>query len=284
VAPEAGRLRLTTIGRPIVLRVPTNRAILVLSLLALVAGLVTRLLQGETVGASLIGGLQWAGSVFLAWALARETDPDRWYSAFIAAAGALAGVVLLGPPSFLLLFWFVIGLRYINRTTGTAPGLLDFVALYGIALWLGVTAHWTIPLFTLPTVLFADIQRFPKPLRIALPLALPAAAAIMGAGQGWHFLVSDWGWLEIGVLSAVALLAVPVIVSYRSVKSVGDRTGEPLRPHRVQWGLGWGVAAAVILSFSGTSAIQDLGPLWAAFAGTSLGWASERLVKGPGLR
>ena len=279
----AARLRVTTIGRPVDLRVSTNRAVVLLSSTVLLAGLAVSLVRGEAFGPALISGLTWAGSAFLAWVLARETDPDRWYSAFFAAAGGLASAVLLGPPSFPFLFWFVIGLRYIDRSTGVAPGVLDFATLYGIKLWLGFTAHWTVPLLTFPTVFFADLQRLPRGLQIALPLALPVAAAILGAVRGWHFLVPDWGWVEIGVLSAVALLAVPVIVSYRSVKSVGDRTGEPLKPHRVQWAIGWTVVAAVILSFSGTSTIQDLGPLWAAFAGTSLGWAYERLAKGPGL-
>jgi len=278
VPSESRRLKLSTIGRPIDLSFPTNRAILFLSLLALIAGVILGLTRGDPWAASLLNGLQWAGSAFLAWAIARETDPDRWHSAFFAAAGALVSVILLGPPSFLFLFWFLIALRYINRSTGEPPGALDFVALYGVKLWLGYSAHWTIPLLTFPTMFFAGIERFPRWLRVGLPLALPAAAVILGFTRGWHFAVPAWGLWELLGLLVIALAIIPVIVSYRVVRSVGDRTGAPLSPHRIQWALGWAVAAALILTLSGTASLQDLIPLWAAFAGTALGWAAERIA------
>jgi hypothetical protein len=276
---ETDRVRITTtIGRSIDFQVPTNRAIALLALGVFVAGNAVALVHGGTWATSLLDGLSWAGSVFLAWVLARETDPDRWYSAFLASAGGLASVVLLGPPSFLFLLWFVIALRCINRTTGAAPGTVDWAALYGIAFWLGFTTHWTIPLLTLPPVFFADIRRFPKPLRIGLPLALPTAAIILGITRGWRFVLPEWGWVEILLLTAIALLVAPVIGDYRRVRSVGDRSGQPLKPYRVQWALGWGVVTAIIVTFTGTATTQDLGPLWAALAGTSIGWAIERLT------
>lgn len=279
VRSEAGRVRISTIGRSIDFQVPTNRAIAFVSLGVFLAGGAIGLVRGATWPAGLLDGLTWAGSVFLAWALTREADPDRWCSAFFAAAGGLAGVILLGPPSFLFLFWFVLGLRAINRTTGAAPGVLDLGALCGISLWLGYTFRWLIPLLAVPTVLFADIRRFPKWLRIALPLALPTAAVILGFTRGWRFVFANPSWGEIGILTAVSAALVPVIASYRSVRSVGDRTGAPLTPHRVQSALGWAAVATLILTLSGTASLQELAPLWAALAGTSIGWAIEKLTR-----
>ena len=276
---EVGRPQLSTIGRAVDLRYSTNRAIAVLSLLALIAGVILGLTRGDAWTAMLLHGLQWAGAGFLAWAAAREIDPDRWYSAFFAAAGALAGAILLGPPSFLLLFWLLIALRFINRSTGAAPGVLDLVALYGIALWLGFSAHWTIPLLTFPTMLFAGIERLPKWLRVGLPLALPTAAVILGLTRGWRFAVPSWALWELVGLLVIAASMIPVLVSYGVVRSVGDRTGEPLAPRRVQWALGWAVAAALVLTLTGTVSLQDLAPIWAAFAGTALGWAVEAVAK-----
>jgi len=222
-----------------------------------------------------LAGLQWAGACFLTWALTRETDPDRWLSAFFAAAGSLAGTILLGPPSYLFLLWFLIALRYINRSPGVPPGVLDFVALYGIKLWLGYSAHWTIPLLTFPTMFFAGIARFPRWLRVALPLALPTAAVILGFTRGWHFALPHWELWEIVGMLALAASMIPVIVNYRTVRSVGDRTSEPLKPHRIQWALGWAVVAALILTLSGSASFQELALIWAAFAGTSIGWLIE---------
>jgi len=244
---------------------------------ALLAGAILSLVEGDALGNAVFRGLTWGGSAFLAWALCRETDPDRWYSAFFAAAGALGSVIWLGSPSFLFLLWFLLAMRHISRSTGSPPGVLDFVVLYGIKLWLGFTAHWTIPLLTFPTVFFADIRRFPRAVRIGLPLALPTAAVLLGFTRGWHFVTPQWGWLEILGLMAVVLAVVPVIASYRRVRSVDDRASMPLKSHRVQWALGWVAVAAMILTLTGAATIEDLGPVWAALTGTILGWTIETL-------
>jgi hypothetical protein len=275
---DGGPLRISTIGRTIDLRFPTNRAIALLALGVFAAGSAVSLVRGAIWMGGLFEGLSWAGAIFLAWALARETDPDRWYSAFLAAAGGIACVVLLGPPSFVFLLWFLIGLRIINRTTGVAPGVLDVAALFGITLWLGSAAHWTVPLLTFPTVLFADVRRFPKGLRIGLFLAFPAATVALGIIRSWQLAIPEWGlWEPLGLL-AIALAVIPVLVSYGVVRSVGDRTEAPLTPHRVQSALGWAVVVALILTLSGTASVQDLGPLWSALAGTSAGWAIDKLA------
>ncbi|MFC2078924.1 hypothetical protein ACFLSZ_02980 [Candidatus Bipolaricaulota bacterium] len=270
-------LRWSTIGRSIDLRLAPNRAILLSSVGALLAGVVLALVRGEPWSRAAIEGLIWGGATFLGWAIGRETDPDRWYSAFFAAAGSLGCTILLGRPGFLFLLWFILAIRYVNRSTGAPPGVFDFVTLYGIKLWLGFTAHWTIPLLTFPTVFFAGIERFPKAVRVGLPLALPTAAVILGFTRGWHFVTPQWGWLEILVIAAIALATIPVIVGYRRVRSVGDRSGKPLTPHRVQWALGWMVAAAMILTLTGAATIQELAPVWAALAGTVIGWTIEQL-------
>jgi len=279
VRPEGGRIPVSTIGRPVDPSYPTNLAILVLSFLTLIAGLVTCLLQGEAFGASLVGGLQWAGSVFLAWVLAREADPDRWYSAFLAAAGGLASTVLLGPPGFVLLLWFVLGLRSISRTPGASPGVLDVVGLYGITLWLGFTVHWIVALLAMPVIFFIDLCRFPKALRVGAALALPAAAIVLGIARGGQIALPEWGWVEIVLPTAIAAMVVPVIVGYRRVRSVGDRTGEPLKPRRVQWAIAWAVAVALILTLIGSASTQELAPIWAALAGTALGWTAAKLLR-----
>jgi|GEM_PF-1445298 hypothetical protein len=275
MASSSRRIPLSTIGRPVDLSYPTNRAIAVITLGLLLMGGVIALVQGESWSQAALQGLAWGGSAFLAWALCRETDPDRWYSAFFATAGAVASTILLGPPSFLFLFWFLLAMRTINRSTGTPPGVLDFVALYAIKLWLGFSTHWTIPLLTFPTMFFADLQRFPKLVRVGLPLALPVSAVALGFIRGWHFVTPKWGWAEMLGLTGIALALIPVIASYRRVRSVGDQTGEPLRSHRVQWSLGWIAAAALLLTGTGTATIQDLATIWVVLAGTIVGWAVE---------
>ena len=267
------RIPLSTIGRPLDPRVRSNLAIIVVFFATLVGATVAFGLLGASWSVAARKALSLAGSVFFAWALARETDPDRPISAFFAATGAGVGAVLLGGPHFLLLVWFLLALRTINQSTGAPPGVLDWVGLYGIKLWLGYSAHWAIPMLSAPTLLFAGLQRLPKGLRIALPLVLPAATIGYGFAHRWRFELPTWPGAEALVLAAVAFATIPVIASYRKVRSVGDRTGAPLVPHRVQWGLCWAVVAAAVLTLSGTATLGDLAPIWSALAGTSVGWA-----------
>jgi len=270
------QLTLTTIGRPVDFSYPTNRAIAILTIGLMIAGTAIALIQDAAWGRALTSGFAWGAAAFLAWALCRETDRDRWFSAFIAVAFAVTSTALFGHPKFLLLFWFLLALRVVNRSTGNPPGILDFVAFYGIKLWLGFSLHWTIPLLTLPTMLFADLQRFSLPVRIGLPLILPLSALVLGFVRGWHIVAPQWGWIELLVMIAVILALIPVIVSYRRVRSVCDQAGKPLLPHRIQWALAWIAAATVLLTLTGTATLQDLGPVWGAMIGTTLGWAAQR--------
>jgi len=266
---------LTTIGRPIDPRVPTNRAILILVASSFAFGSIAWGALGAPWSDALLRGLSLGGAVFFGWALARETDPDRAFSAFFAAVGAGAGTILLGNPHFLLVLWLLLSLRFVNRSTGVAPGVLDWGALYGLKLWLGFAAHWTIPLLTFPTLFFAGLNRLPRPLRVILPLVIPGAAVGYGIHHAWSFAPPLWGSVEVFVLAGVATGVIPVVASYRAVRSVGDRTGDPLVPHRVQWMLGWAAAAAITLTLSGTASLADIAPLWAALAGTTLGWVVD---------
>ena len=89
--------RITTIGRPIDLRYPTNRAIALLTLAVTAGGALARLLGGEPVGAGASWGLSAGLTLFLGWALGRELDPAHDLSAFVGAGLALAGVLAWGP-------------------------------------------------------------------------------------------------------------------------------------------------------------------------------------------
>ncbi|MBU0596422.1 hypothetical protein KJ567_07050, partial [Candidatus Bipolaricaulota bacterium] len=213
---------------------------------------------------------------FLAWAIARETDPDRWYSAFFAATGALTGTILLGSPSFSLIFWFLLGLRFVNRSTGRAPGILDLMLFYGLSLWLGFAIHWTIPLLATATVSFAWTDEFPRLIRVAL--AMPCGAIAFGIVRGWRFTPPVWDWVGGVGLVLVVLLLIPVALGYRSPRSVSDRTGVPLDGRRIRWALAWSAGSMVMLTAIGAADIQALAPTWAASAGTFVGWLAEALT------
>jgi len=181
---ESDRPKLTTIGRPIDLRYPTNLAIVLLTLVMFAAGIWTMTMRGESFVASVPHSLAWAGTVFLSWALAREVDPDRWYSAFFAAAGGFIAASMYAPPPLLAIFWFLLALRFINRSTGHPPGLLDVAGFWAISAWLGWTTHWTFPWLSLPVLLFTGQRPRPATTQIVFGAAIATAGIAVGIANG----------------------------------------------------------------------------------------------------
>lgn len=274
-------IRWSTIGRSISLRVPSNLAVAVLTLVAFLVGLVATLLfRGETWPASTLLSLGWAGAVFLSWALAREVDPDRWYSAFFAAAGGFTAALMFSPPPLLTIFWLLIALRFINRSTGHQPGVLDVAFFCALSIWLGWSTHWMFPLLALPAILLAGKRLAPALTQMLVGIAIAACGAALGIVRNWALSPLDpvEGFLEIRVVVAVTLASMMVIHSYRNVRSRADRTGEPLEPQRVQWALTWAISVGIILTLGAGMPFEGLSPLWAALAGTALGWGLETLL------
>ncbi len=273
------RIPLTTIGRAIDVHYPTNLAIVLVSLTTCSGGIVTMVMRGNSFMASLPASLAWAGGVFLGWALARELDPDRWHSAFFAAAGALASALIYAPPGLLLLFWFLISLRFINRSTGLAPGWLDVIGYCGISVWLGISIHWIIPVLTLPALGAVEPRRFPPPIPFLLIVGIPVTSFAFGHLQHWPITWPRWpeDRAEIWVAAVVALMTVPIIHAYRVTHSVSDRTHQPLKPRRVQWALAWALGASVLLSTGFGLSVPILAPVWAALVSAFIGSGIETL-------
>ena len=276
--PEAKRLPLTTVGRPIDLRYPTNLAIVLLTLVTFAAGIWTMTMRGESFVASVPHSLAWAGTVFLSWALAREVDPDRWYSAFFAAAGGFIAASMYAPPPLLAIFWFLLALRFINRSTGYPPGLLDMLGLCVISAWLGWTTHWTFPWLSLPVLLFTGQRPRPATTQIVFGAAIAAAGIAVGIANGWVMPLSPIASsLEAKIIIAITLACTFVIRSYHHASSLADRTGERLEPKRIQWALVWGLSVGIILTFGAGVPLLRVSPLWAALAGAFVGWGFQRL-------
>ncbi|MCK5827916.1 hypothetical protein KAH43_05255 [Candidatus Bipolaricaulota bacterium] len=272
-------IRWSTVGRSIDLRYPPNLAIALLTLATFAAGIWTMMMRGDSFVASAPHSLAWAGIVFLSWALAREVDPDRWYSAFFAAAGGFIAASIFSPPPLLMIFWVLIALRFINRSTGHPPGLLDIAAFCAVSVWLGWTTHWLIPLLALPALLLAGKRLRPALAQTLVTVAVAASGIALGMMRDWTLTPLDpaEGLLGARAIAVITLGCTLVIHSYRNVRSRADRTDELLQPHRVQWALTWAVSAGIVLTFGTEMSIQELSPLWAALAGIAFGWSFERL-------
>jgi len=270
---------LTTVGRPIDLRYPTNRAIAVGSLLVMFGAVILQRAAGGTWTESTLWGTQAGLSVFLAWALCRELDPDHNGSAFLAAGLCLGGLVLWGLPRLMVVFWLIVVLRVVNRTMGVPAGVLDSLGMLGLGIWLSLQGNWGYGIIT-SFAFFLDSRlpdRAPGQLIFALlGIAVTVAATIVGGDLLW-----DGGPHLGGTLIAltVSILFLPVIRDARSLKAVGDQTGKRLEPHRVQAAQLIALIIGVKTAFlGGIPALGALIPVWAAVLGASVHWLCRALM------
>jgi hypothetical protein len=247
---------------------PTNRAIVIVTLAVMVAGLHFKRLTGSVWGESVMWGIQAGLAVFLSWVLCRELDPDHGLSAFVAAGLALIGLFLWEFPYFMALFWLVMVMRIVNRTTGAPAGPLDALAAVILGGWLSLRGNWGYGILT-ALALWLDSVLPPLTLRhlalAAVALVVTIAVAVLGPVPRWEEAPSLAGGLISLGISAVFL---PVLASAGRVESVGDRTGEPLEAIRVQGAqviaLLTGIEVAVLGGLGGVGALM---PLWAAVLG-----------------
>lgn len=114
--------QLSGIARPIELGYATNRWIAALTVVVLIAASVGRAFAEPGWLAAVGWGALASIAFFLAWALARELDPDAEMAAFIAAgftlpAIAAAALHWLPLPNLAALFLVLLSLRVVNRST-----------------------------------------------------------------------------------------------------------------------------------------------------------------------
>lgn len=119
-----------TLGRGIDMYYPTNGLILALTALSSILGLY--------MFGNLGTGFLMAGIVFLTWALGRETDPKREYTAFAGVIIAFLFIFLSDSVMihFLELLFVILLLRLINSSSGAQPTLLDSGIILGLSAYI----------------------------------------------------------------------------------------------------------------------------------------------------
>lgn len=261
--------RFSTIGRPIDPRYASNRAIASLALLVAVASFLVQRLTGETPPASFLRAILLAIGFFLAWAIARELDPDHDASAFVAAGLSLIPLAMLDRPDYAAVFLVLLVLRIVNRTVGPAARPLDTIAilaLAGVAAWRGnpliVAAAATA--FALDGILKPGHRIHLAATGAALGLVVVAWTNLAGGLPGAPDMTS---WLGLGATLPFLIL----IKGSGDPLSVSDDGGGRLSATRVrsaQW-FGFLLFAALVVG-SGPAGWSAVSPLWAALVGTGL--------------
>ena len=232
--------------------------------------------RGSTAAEALSLAVNVAIMIFLAWAIARELDPDNPRSAFVAAA--LGGLILLGgsAPAGVSL-GMLVALRIVDRSTGKRPSILDLVAVPLLAAAFSLMPRGWIGGVVMAAALVWDTvlpQEGPK-LGYLSAVATLAAAFVVTVLRGTLSVGFDRpGGLDWVVL-ALAVVSLAAMRHYEP-RSVADRSREPLSAERLRVARFLAVGAGLVAFVAfGSAAIPLLTGAWAALIGIAL---HDRLV------
>jgi hypothetical protein len=272
--PKATRpilLRLTSVMRGLTVKSPSNRFVVIWFVAVLIGVSAARMLAGQTPSSAISSALLCAFSAFLAWALAREIDPDFPGSAnFAAVVGALVGVGIGGPlgPVIALMF----ALRVVVRTTGSPPTRFDLIWLPGLAGYAALQPGGWIAGLGLAAALAWDtllVNPTPRVRMVGAGFAGLAAVtvAVVRSNLAPHLQLPTLPqWLVI-VSVALSLLALR---PYHP-RSVGDHGGKRLSAGRLTAGRALVLGVALVTTaWLGGGAVAALGSLFSALIGIGL--------------
>lgn len=272
----------TSIGRPLDPAWPSNKAVLILLPLAAVLGAALAWAGGETASAVLAAAVRFALAIFVAWALARELDPDDHSAAFISLGLGLLVALATGSPGLLTAFAALGLVRVVNRSTGLAARKSDSVLLLVLSI---ATIYWTAsPLFgAVAALAFAFDGSLRDPLRHQWVFALVSLG-----GTVVYMVDHDLGLGPVSApdslfewVSVLFLLMFALYVALtRKVRSQGDVGDRPLDVNRVRAGMAVGLLAAL----QGLGQPEGVALIVAAIAGVCVGMAVRKSFRAPTAR
>lgn len=271
----------SSLGRPLDPAYTSNRGIAAFSALVLAGAVVIEALRGRPILSALVFGFVTAITVFLAWALARELDPDHDVSAFLAAGFALVGVWVAYPPGLLGLFLILLLFRIVNRSTGLPARPIDSAVVSLLATFLTWSGAWYLGVAAAAAFwLDARLRPSHRPqyyVSVAMLIVVIAYGATNGEGFGLApALLAGGAIWAVAVVPLLATLAmIPLIGASRDVRSYADHGGDRLNPERVRaaqvlgLAIGWG--AVFTLGWAG---LKEILPLWAVLFACGL-WSVQ---------
>ena len=269
--------RWTSIGRPVDPAWPTNRAIVIVSLLgAAGTAAVTAVIARDPVPESLLAGVVVGAAAFLAWALARELDPDHDLAAFVGAVLVMPTVLILGSFGFASILLLLLALRIVNRTVGPPARPLDTIAVLGLAGWVAWSGDWLACFVLFLALLLDGTVAVPHRAHLAAAGAVLALTGVAATRSGFPPPINGASWITLVAL----LLLLPflrVIGRSSQPRTLTDVGAKPLDGRRVRLAQALGLLAVVLaVALQGREGLTAVSPAWAALVGCGLYALSSR--------
>ncbi|WP_292463480.1 hypothetical protein [Methanolobus sp.] len=271
------RKRISSLSRPLDMDYPDNRLIVILCTMVFIASTIFRMLSGD----NFFPGIIWSGraalSVFFAWALTKEIDPDHPESAIIAAFIGISGLFLFNYPSLLIALFLLFLFRMVNRTVGVPLTLYDSILIVVTGIYLVYTGKWIYGIMM--SIAFFMDAALNKPVKRHF---LFAFISLIASLPGFYRNITEIGFPSgyyIVVLFIVILFFIFRIVLAGRIGSVSDVSGQRLSDQRV-------IATCIVALIAGLLAVSEgqtdtlaTFPLWAALSGVTIVEISQRILR-----
>lgn len=258
------------IARPVDFSYPTNKLIAILSAVALVVGVAMGWWQGLVVGKVVLLGLQFALTVFLTWAFAREVDPHEPYSAFAAVAFVAAGFVWGIRPDWLHIAIALGAARVLICSCGRHVTIIDKLLVLGGASWLAFGENQ--PLLPIVVAILFLLDGLMKPAHRWSLLFAGVTLAVAVASIYFNPPIPS---ISRGLIDAklivLGLFIVFMFIAFRRGEAPADSNNNTIARGRL---LAFHLLLFFWLVFAlplhGQAAINKLYIVWATMAGVSL--------------
>ena len=258
--------KISSIGRPLDFNYKTNKAIVIITTITIMFGFVLSILKEFTIPNVILSGVSFGITFFVSWAISREIDPDNSISAFIGLIPLFIILFFWIETNIIILFWLLISLRIINRTTGLPARIFDSGLLFVISV---LMSYFYSPIFGLLSAIvflfdakLIDGQKF-QLIFASLSLFL---SIIFFTINNKVFVLPIFSMLQLlGILAiTIGFLFIPYYT--KTVKSKGDQNDKPLSVSRIRAGQIFALFSVLLVSFF-EFGITAMIPVWCALAG-----------------
>ena len=240
----------------------------------LVGAAVAGLIGDAGLGAAARQGVSAGGAAFVAWAIARELDPDRPAGA-VAAAVLAPFTVIAADPDLLASGLMIVAARVVAGTTGRRLRLIDLVVLGIWAALIGIDGIGT------PVGLMAGIAPAVSgwwnraSARVLFAASAATLAAVVAVAAAFALDRGPWtepagfarGLLVAGL--AAGLVGCWLVPAVRS--AVDSRHRGIISTHRVRLARVATLSAAVgTVLWAGGPGVMALAPVWVALGAVAV--------------
>lgn len=271
--------RYTGVGRPLTPTSTENRTVLMLMPAGGVLGAVTAWMAGQSAIEIFQQAFSFLLLIYLAWALARELNPDDRIAAFISMAACMLAAVAIDSPGILIVITTLGLVRTVNRSSGLVARKSDSI----IILLLVITVMYATesPFFGVVAAAAYILDGMLKePLRHQWIFGLVCLAATVVymvdhkiGFTGLSAPDSLFEWLAVLFLLIFALN----MLLLNAVYSKADATGKKLDLSRVRGGMAVGLLAAL----QGITRPDTVVIIVAVIAGIGIGMAFRKGFRAP---